>query len=99
MTYQFLSLRGASCRYQSAGGTDDRILEQVDLASNAPDPERRSIALHCLLREMDERIGAARPPESYARIVKLWVSETMYDEPDRDEPYFVRASLHSGSST
>jgi hypothetical protein len=98
MTYQFLSLRGASCRYQSAGGTDDRILEHVDLASNAPDPERRSIALHCLLREMDERIGAARA-ESYARIVKLWVSETMYDEPDRDEPDSVRASLHSGSST
>jgi hypothetical protein len=82
--HQFISPRGKLARYDSANGDPQRLLRNIEDAANAPDPERRAIALHCLLRELDERIGAKRTPENYTALVTLLERDTLYDEPDRD---------------
>ena len=82
--YQFISPRGQLARYESAEGNPDRLLRNIDDVADAPDSERRAIALHCLLRELDERIGAKRTPERYTAIVGLLERDTLYDEPNRD---------------
>jgi hypothetical protein len=85
-SYTFFTPAGRIVRYDSAGGTLEAITRHVEDITTAPDPEARAAVTHCLLRELDEAIGAVRTEGDYRDLVEQITRPSLYVEPDRDEP-------------
>jgi hypothetical protein len=84
-TYTFFTPAGRMIRYESSDGAIDQIIRHVEDITTAPDPESRAAVTHCLLRELDEAIGATRTEGDYRDLVEQITRPSLYVEPERDE--------------